>query len=271
MFRIGEFSKMGKTTVKTLRYYDEIGLLKPEQTDNFTGYRLYSTNQLLQLHKIQELRQIGLSVNEVSLILAGHNPEPFLQKRKAELVCELAAGQSQLSRIEFILQGEQPMNYSATIKNLPSCIVYSKKVSVPNYDASRYDAYFDIVPQIGAAVSQKYPDLKCATPAYCFIVYPDGEYTEQGINFEFCEAVDKIYPDFDDITFKEVKGCTAVSVMHKGAYNELAKAYAFACQWIEENGYTVADNPRENYIDGIWNKENEAEWLTEIQIPIIKK
>jgi DNA-binding transcriptional MerR regulator len=271
MFRIGEFSKMSKTTVKTLRYYDEIGLLKPEQTDKFTGYRLYTTDQLMQLHRIQELRQIGLSINEVSLILSGHNAEAILQKRKAELISELAEGQSQLSRIEFILQGEQPMNYSATIKELPQCIVYSKRISIPDYDASRYEAYFGIIPEIGAAVTAKYPDLKCATPAYCFIVYPDGEYTEKGLNFELCEAVDKIYPDFDDIKFKEVKACTAVSVMHKGAYSDLAKAYAYACKWIEENGYTVADNPRENYIDGIWNKENEAEWLTEIQIPIIKK
>jgi len=59
-------------------------------------------------------------------------------------------------------------------------------------------------------------------------------------------------------------------VMHKGAYSELPKAYAYACKWIEENGYTIADLPRENYIDGIWNKESEAEWLTEIQVPIAR-
>ena len=62
MFRIGDFSKMSRTTVKTLRYYDEAGLLKPEMTDTFTGYRLYTTEQLLQLHRIQALRQAGLSM-----------------------------------------------------------------------------------------------------------------------------------------------------------------------------------------------------------------
>ena len=271
MFRIGEFSKVSKTTVKTLRYYDEIGLLKPEETDKFTNYRFYTTDQLLRLHRIQELRQIGLSINEINLILSGHDCEPILQKRKSELISELAFGQSQLSRIEFILQGEQQMNYSATIKELPPVIVYSKKVSIPNYDASRYEAYFDIIPKIGEEVAQKYPDLKCATPAYCFIEYPDGEFTEQGINFELCEAIEKMYPDFDDIKFKEIKACTVVSVMHKGSYGELPKAYAYACKWVEENGYVIAGNPRENYLDGIWNKESEDEWLTEIQIPIADK
>lgn len=266
MFRIGEFSKMSKTTIKTLRYYDEIGLLKPEKTDKFTSHRFYSTEQLFRLHRIQELRQIGLSINEINLILSGHDCEPILQKRKAELICELAEGQSQLSRLEFILQGESAMNYSATIKELPRCVVYSKKMTVPNYDA-----YFEVIPEIGKAVETKYPELKCAVPEYCFVVYLDGEYKEKDINIEFCEAVDKVYPDFDDFKFKEMEAVTAVSVMHKGAYSKLCEAYAYAFKWIEENGYSSADNPRENYIDGIWNKENENDWLTEIQVPITKK
>ena len=49
------------------------------------------------------------------------------------------------------------------------------------------------------------------------------------------------------------------------------QAYAYAFKWIEENGYTAAGSPRENYIDGIWNKESEEDWLTELQIPIKKK
>jgi len=158
------------------------------------------------------------------------------------------------------------MSYSATIKELPECVVYSKKMTVPNYDA-----YFEVVPEIGKAVVTKYPDLKCAVPAYCFIVYLDGEYKEKDINIEFCEAVDKVYPDFDDIKFKEIKAVTAVTVMHKGAYSKFGEAYAYVFKWIEENGYAAAGDPRESYIDGIWNKEDEDDWLTEVQIPIIKK
>ena len=266
MFRIGEFSKMSKTTIKTLRYYDEIGLLKPEETDKFTSHRFYSTEQLFRLHRIQELKQIGLSINEIIMILSGHDCEPILQKRKAELISELAAGQNQLSRLEFILQGENIMSYSATIKELPECIVYSKRMTVPSYDA-----YFEVIPEIGQIIEKKYPDLKCSVPEYCFVVYLDGEHKETDINIEFCEAVDKAYPDFDDFKFKTMEAITAVSVMHKGAYSNLGEAYAYIFKWIEENGYAAADNPRESYIDGIWNKENETDWLTELQIPIIRK
>ena len=41
-----------------------------------------------------------------------------------------------------------------------------------------------------------------------------------------------------------------------------------AASFIEENGYEICGNIRESYIDGVWNKESEEEWLTEIQIPV---
>lgn len=81
----------------------------------------------------------------------------------------------------------------------------------------------------------------------------------------------KIGKETGDIKFSKIESVSAVSVMHKGAYAGLAKAYAFAFKWSEDNGYVIIDSPRENYIDGIWNKENEDEWLTELQIPLIKK
>ena len=62
MFKIGEFSKLSQVTVKTLRYYDEIGLLKPAEVDRFTSYRYYSARQLPRLHRILALKDLGLSL-----------------------------------------------------------------------------------------------------------------------------------------------------------------------------------------------------------------
>lgn len=267
MYRIGEFSKMSKMTVKTLRYYDEVGLLKPEYVDEETAYRFYTTQQLVILHNIQSFRQVGLSINEIKLILTGHSVDKILEKRQQELLEELAFGKDQLSRINFILQEKKEgffMNYQAIIKELPECIVYYKKMTIPSYDS-----YFQLIPAIGEEIAKANPDLKCRIPEYCFIVYLDGEYKEKDINVEFCEAVDKFGNEVGDIKFKNIESVTAVSVMHKGAYGNLSKAYAYAFKWIEENGYTIVSHPRESYIDGIWNKENEEDWLTELQIPIV--
>lgn len=57
-------------------------------------------------------------------------------------------------------------------------------------------------------------------------------------------------------------------ILHKGSYDTLKNAYTFILKWVEENSYEISDNIRESYIDGIWNKENPEEWLTEIQVPI---
>ncbi|NFI93623.1 MerR family transcriptional regulator [Clostridium botulinum] len=269
MFRIGEFSKLTKTTVKALRYYDEIDLLKPEFVDEETNYRFYTTKQLVQLHKIQSFRQIGLSIDEIKLIISGHCIELILEKRKSEIEDTIAESNAQLSRIEFILQGKEDeliMNYQAILKELPEYIVYSKRMTVPSYDS-----YFELIPAIGEEITAANPELKCTVPAYCFIKYLDNEYKDKDINIEFCEAVEKMGKETGDIKFSKIESVSAVSVMHKGAYAGLAKAYAFAFKWSEDNGYVIVDSPRENYIDGIWNKENEDDWLTELQIPLIKK
>lgn len=58
--------------------------------------------------------------------------------------------------------------------------------------------------------------------------------------------------------------------MHKGPYSKLCDAYAFALEWIEENGVQISGYAREQYIHGIWNKQDEAEWQTELQLSFVK-
>lgn len=105
------------------------------------------------------------------------------------------------------------MDYTATVKELLECTVYSTTLTLPGYDS-----YFEVIPAIGAKLEAKYPDLKCAVPEYCFVRYLDGEYREKDIRVEFCEAVDRMKPDFDGIVFKRMEAATVVSVMHKGPY-----------------------------------------------------
>lgn len=269
MYRIGLFSQISKTTIKALRYYDEVGLLSPAHVDEENGYRYYTTEQLVKLHNIISLRQIGFSIDEILAIIAGHNVEEILEQRKSEILSQIRESNDQLSRVNHYISENKEghkMNYQAVIKELPECIVYSKRMIVPSYDA-----YFQLIPAIGEEVTKANPTLKCAVPEYCFIIYHDGEYKEKDIDVEYCEAVTEFGVDTGDIKFKKMPGVTAVSVMHKGAYSGLPQAYAYAFKWIEDNGYSVVGNPRESYIDGIWNKESEEDWLTELQVPIVKK
>ncbi|MFZ2537402.1 MAG: MerR family transcriptional regulator [Oscillospiraceae bacterium] len=269
MYRIGVFSKISKTTIKTLRYYDEIGLLKPAHIDGENGYRYYTTDQLVNLHKIVSLRQIGLCVDEVILIMSGRNIDIILEQRKIEIEAQLMDTKEQLFRLNhYILEMKEgfKMDYNAVIKQTPECIVYSKRFIAPSYNS-----YFEMIPAIGEEVKAINPNLKCAAHDYCFIEYHDGEYKESNIDVELQEAVESFGVETETIKFKKLPSITVVSVLHKGGYSSLKNVYAFTFKWIEENEYTLCGNPRESYIDGIWNKEKEEDWLTELQIPVVRK
>ena len=269
MHRIGMFSKLGRVTVKTLRHYDEVGLLAPAHVDEENGYRYYATDQIVRLSEIVALRQMGFSISEIFEIVDGHNIEGILQQRKAELTDEVQSTTDRLSRLNhYILTRKegQKMNYQAVIKEIPSYTVFSARYTIPDYATLN-----EIMPTLAAKVGAVNPDLKCMEPDYCFNVYLDGEYRDTDINVEICQAVVERGVDGEGFTFKDIPAVTVVSVLHRGPYETLGEAYAFAMQWVEQNGYQIIDNVRESYINGIWNKSDTADWLTEIQVPVAKK
>ena len=269
MYRIGMFSKLGRVTIKALHYYDEVGLLKPAFVDDENGYRYYTASQLFRLHEIVSLRQMGFSIVEISKIVDGHNIIGVFENRKSEIENEIKDNTGQLFRLNNYLSKQkegQKMNYQAVVKDIPAYTVYSAKYTLANYAALN-----EIMPALGAKVAKANPGIKCVEPGYCFNVYLDAEYRDTDIQVEICEAVEAPGKDGDGITFKEISAITAVSVLHRGAYEEIDAAFAYAVQWAEENGYEIIDNVRESYIDGIWNKENVEDWLTEIQVPVKKK
>ena len=115
MYKIGDFSKMSKTTIKTLRYYENEGLLIPAYVDPYTSYRFYDSSQLTDLTRIISLRQAGLSINDIKEILIGNNVKEILEKRKMELESELNTLNNKLSKINYLME-EMNMKNEITIK-----------------------------------------------------------------------------------------------------------------------------------------------------------
>ena len=79
-YKIGDFSRISRVTVRTLRYYDEIGLLKPVRVDEYTGYRYYSIEQLPELNRIVMLKEIGLSLDDIGGMLNGNTPAGYIKQ-----------------------------------------------------------------------------------------------------------------------------------------------------------------------------------------------
>lgn len=269
MYPIGLFSKMNRVSAKTLRHYDEIGLLKPAYVDEENGYRYYSSDQFARLSKIITLKQMGLPLRDILVMIDNDKSvEIFLRVQENDLLNRISEEQIKLSHVRNYLKrmkGECIMKYNPIIKSLPECIVASMR-----FKAESYDSYFDRIPKMGKEMERL--GAVCAEPEYCFNIYHDGEYKDKNIDVEVCEAVVDYCKDSDMVKFKKIEAVEeALCIFHKGAYSLFAEAYKFAYEWIEDNGYEVVGLARESYIDGIWNKESEEEWLTEIQIPIGKK
>lgn len=266
MMRIGEFSRLGKTTIKTLRHYDDMGLLTPARIDDATGYRYYTTAQLVRLHEIVALRQMGFSIPETVDILSGGEAGPILAARRAQLVHEQRAVTDRLLRLDHYIQsreGGQTMQYQAVVKEIPEYTIFYYETTLGVFD----DIYREIA-ALKEKLSRSNADVTCVEPEYMFNEYLDGEHREKDIHIAICQAVDAPGVDADGVVFKKLPGTRGVSVLHRGPYETLRGAYAYAMQWIEANGYKKTGPEREQFIDGIWNQEDEANWLTEIQIPV---
>lgn len=69
MFKISVFSRLSKVSLKTLRYYDQIGILKPRRVDHDTCYRYYSADQLLELNRILIYKELGFTLPQIKQLL----------------------------------------------------------------------------------------------------------------------------------------------------------------------------------------------------------
>lgn len=265
MYRIGEFSELSKTTIKTLRYYEKEELLIPAFVDPETGYRFYETNQLPELAKILSLRQMGLSINNIKSILKGDNLEQILKSRKQELETEISLYTSQLLQINNLLEGKN-MKHEVVLKELPSYIVYYKEGIIKDFSE-----IVKFILQSAGECKSTNPNIKCVEPDYCYVSYLDGEYKETNMKIRYAQAVSEMGTPNETIKFEKLNPIKAACIYHKGAYDNLRESYSYLINWVEENGYEIAEPIRERYIDGMWNKSSEEEWLTEIQIPIRKK
>ncbi len=135
MYKIGELSKLCQLPVKTLRYYDSIGLLVPDEIDRFTGYRYYSAAQLADCHRIVALKELGFSLDEICCHInasVSDDVVAMLNAKEAELREQLKSTETQLRRLDavrkIITEGEQQM-YNVIIRSSDSVrVAYVRQI-----------------------------------------------------------------------------------------------------------------------------------------------
>ena len=265
LYKIGMFAAMNHITVKTLRFYEEQGLLMPALIHPETGYRYYTLSQMAVLHQITALKLAGFTLEEITHINSGADEKAVLLKKKSELLAKISDLTRQIAVVDgYLSKRKTGLSAPVLIKAIPEATVAFMQIRLESYDR-----LFDRMPEMGALMEKA--GCECALPEYCFTNYLEPGYKDGDIPVEICESVVEAKKEIGELRFKTLPEIRAACVFHKGSYRTFSESYEAVLRYIEENGYEIAGEIRESYIDGIWNKDDESQWLSEIQVPVKRK
>lgn len=271
MFKIGDFARLNKISIKTLRYYDELGLLKPTKIDSETGYRYYSARQLPRLNKIVALKDLGFSLNQIGEMIDSELSVEILvsmlSQKKNEIEESIRNEKIRLSKVETLInrikEDDQLMlKYDVILKQLEGKKVAAIRDIIPDY-SKQHNLWRELMEYLGKHSAKMIPT--------CMAIYYDPGYKESDVDIEVMSCIASDIPESDRVKIKGLpKIENAACVVHKGSYEKVSMAYNALLRWIEENGYKVSGPNRELYLEGEWSTSNPEEYITEIQIPVEK-
>lgn len=270
MFKIGDFARINRVTVKALRHYDSLGLLQPEKVDSFTGYRFYSASQMPKLNRILALKDVGFSLDEIAIILKKNMDSEqvlsLLDLKEAEVMDKIKSEQERLSRIKNLIkicnQEAFAMAYDIVIKHIEPIRVASLRDTIPSYSAQGH-----LWEELGQHIEKS--GAKIVSP--CMVIYHESGHKEDSVDAEIIEPIVGDLPETERIRVKYLDAVKEMAtVVHQGSYENLHLAYNAISKWIEENGYQIAGAPRELYLKGEWLTNDPNEYITEVQFPVSK-
>lgn len=268
MLKIGDFSTLARVTVKTLRYYDEMGLLQPSFVDHETGYRYYSVTLLPRLHRILVLKDMGFPLEQIAKMLEKdlnlEELKGMFVLRAAEQEERVREEQARLARVRdrlSLIEKEKMMPKDVVIKEIPAQWIASIRDVIPSYSAVGM-LYGELVSVLGASLYMG--NLPVA-------LWHDEGYKESDVDAEAGFYLKEAIPAKGRAKVYQLPAVTVASLVHNGAYNRLSQAYDELLRWIGGNGYRICGPERELYLKSSQPVSIDDEsYITEIQVPIAK-
>ncbi len=274
MFRIGEFSKIAQVSGRLLRYYDELGLLKPVRIDRETGYRYYSAKQIPQLNRILALKELGLTLEQIARLLEGQistdEIRGMLIMRKAQIEQtvreELMRFRYIESRIEQIDRDGALRDYAVVLKSVPAQRFIGLRENATSLMACRTSAQ-EMNRLLTSRVSSK------ALGNFVFVLQSemwdiDNFDVDIGfiLNHDIGDAL--VLSSGASLSIRELPAVETMATTTRVGWGELGHgSYAAIGLWAEANGYRFAGAPREVFLQ-FSPPGHEDETIAEIQIPV---
>lgn len=264
MYKIGEFSRITSLTVKTLRYYDEAGILTPSSRDEESGYRLYSAEDYRRAELIILLRRFDFSISEIRDVLDNCDDKSdlryYLGEKKAQIEKRINHYKGLMRAIDDFVslpeQEEITMQYEIETKTYEPILVASIRFK------GRYE-------ETGKYFGMLYKVIQSKAAGAPFCCYYDGEYKEEGADIEVCVPV-KEPVSGDGITAKKLPTVKAVVTTHIGPYDKLGEAYKAVTDYVTGHQLKSKVPGRETYLKGpgLLFKGNPNKYVTEVALEI---
>lgn len=269
MFNIGDLARHGRVSVRMLRHYDRIGLLRPARVDHWTGYRFYEPRQLARLNRIVALKDLGFTLEQVGAIVDDQvDPQELrgmLRLRRAELHEQVAADAARLRQVEArlrIIEGEGAMPTSdIQIKTIPVVRVAEMSATAASLEPTSISPTIrPLFGQLGAQLADV--DIQPVGPGIAY--YEDGPDGLITVHAAFPVNTDPggdHGPTIVDLPRIE----QAATIVHSGSMDYVMSSIQTLASWIDAHGYVSAGYPREVTLEC---GDNEDDWVTELQEPI---
>lgn len=264
-YSIGEIAEICNIPIRTLRYYDEIGLLVPEKRDIESSYRYYARHQILQANIINQFKIQGYSIKEIKHQLANNSvslSEETLDQKHAELKKTIAELNKLEKRLGFFLEclKYQDHQLHLQLKEIPEIyIAYVRQQGLADQEAfmRRFSELNTLcrknnLEPIGNIMARYYDDYQ--------------QYDPDCADIEVSIQID-LNHEIGGVVRKE-PGYLCVSALHYGPYRDEYKTYTLMMEWMKKNNLVMCGPALEYYlIDPIFTND-ENEFVTELRIPV---
>ncbi|MEV4625364.1 MerR family transcriptional regulator [Micromonospora sp. NPDC049523] len=275
MFSIGDFAKLGRVSVRMLRHYDAIGLLRPAAVDPASGYRSYHADQLRRLNRVIALKDLGFTLQQVQRVLDDEldveQLRGMLRLQRAELAARLAADAARLTGIEARLRMIENEGHMHT-----EDVVLKKIAPVRVAELSAVAASYESV-DIMPVIHPLYPELLCRLDAAGVAVtgpsvaYYDPAPGDSGEAVVVHAAIQvAVAPrDDHDFTIVDLPGIdSAATIIHRGPMHEADRSMHILAGWVEEHGYRMIGYAREVCLEFV--PDDPDKWVHEFQVEVAR-
>lgn len=264
MLSIGEFSKICKVTTRTLRYYDDIGLIKPRFVNEENGYRFYEISQIRDILMVSRLKEYDFSLEEIMEIQKVNNIDFTLSKIIAKeeeikmIINKFYDIEKQMQ--SDILRLKKGFDIMSFVENIEVKVISTEDINIVSsrqlMSNSEYGKYIGKLYEVIAE-----NNLKPLGPPMS--IYYDDEFNDKENDTEVAVQVE----GSNEYT-RILKGGLYAVTKYNGPYSSLSNGYGRILEWIDKNNYKVVGHPYEKYISG---PMDGGEIITEIYFPVIDK